>query len=142
MARLEGIAPRRYWPWNWGEGLDTPSKARSTAWLKQQFRPVNEKTLVWAMHVAIHPPLGTITCLARSSKGKMSGPTTTSGLARKIPGGVGDSPIIGAGLCVDPDVGAAGSTGRGEENIRIAGGHTIVKNMRHGMMPSRRASMR
>jgi N4-(beta-N-acetylglucosaminyl)-L-asparaginase len=54
-------------------------------------------------------------------------------LAWKIPGRVGDSPIIGAGLYVDQDVGAGGSTGLGEENIRIAGGHTIVENMRHGM---------
>jgi len=65
----------------------------------------------------------------------MSGVTTTSGLAWKIPGRVGDSPIIGAGLYVDQDVGAAGSTGRGEENIRVAGAHTIVENMRHGMEP-------
>jgi N4-(beta-N-acetylglucosaminyl)-L-asparaginase len=48
---------------------------------------------------------------------------------------VGDSPIIGAGVYVDQQVGAAGSTGRGEENIRIAGAHTIVENMRHGMSP-------
>jgi hypothetical protein len=53
----------------------------------------------------------------------------------KIPGRVGDSPIIGAGLYVDQEVGGAGSTGRGEENIRIAGAHTIVENMRHGMPP-------
>src|SRR6185295_8870962 len=50
-------------------------------------------------------------------------------------GRVGDSPIIGAELYVDQDVGGAGSTGRGEENIRIAGAHTIVENMRHGMSP-------
>jgi N4-(beta-N-acetylglucosaminyl)-L-asparaginase len=56
-------------------------------------------------------------------------------LPGKIPGRVGDSPLIGAGCYVDQDVGAAGSTGRGEENIRIAGGHTIVENMRHGMSP-------
>ncbi len=65
----------------------------------------------------------------------MSGVTTTSGLSWKIPGRVGDSPIIGAGLYVDQDIGAAGSTGRGEENIRVAGAHTIVENMRHGMPP-------
>jgi N4-(beta-N-acetylglucosaminyl)-L-asparaginase len=65
----------------------------------------------------------------------MSGVTTTSGLAWKIPGRVGDSPIIGAGLYLDQDVGAAGSTGRGEENIRVAGAHTIVEDMRHGMSP-------
>ena len=65
----------------------------------------------------------------------MSGVTTTSGLSWKIPGRVGDSPIIGAGLYVDQEVGGAGSTGRGEENIRVAGAHTIVENMRHGMSP-------
>ena len=48
---------------------------------------------------------------------------------------MGDSPILGAGLWVDQDVGAAGSTGRGEENIRVVGAHTIVENMRHGMSP-------
>jgi N4-(beta-N-acetylglucosaminyl)-L-asparaginase len=85
--------------------------------------------------MAIHPPTGTINCLALNTRGEMSGVTTTSGLAWKIPGRVGDSPIIGAGLFLDQDVGGAGSTGRGEENIRVAGGHTIVENMRHGMAP-------
>ena len=106
-----------------------------TAELKQQFPNVDEKTLAWAIDVAIHPPTGTINCLALNSKGEMSGVTTTSGLAWKIAGRVGDSPIIGAGLYVDQDVGGAGSTGRGEENIRVAGAHTIVENMRHGMTP-------
>jgi N4-(beta-N-acetylglucosaminyl)-L-asparaginase len=85
--------------------------------------------------VAANPPAGTINCLALNTKGEMSGVTTTSGLAWKIAGRVGDSPIIGAGLYVDQDVGAAGSTGRGEENIRIAGAHTVVENMRRGMGP-------
>jgi N4-(beta-N-acetylglucosaminyl)-L-asparaginase len=56
-------------------------------------------------------------------------------LAFKIPGRVGDSPIVGAGLYVDNDIGAAGSTGRGEEVIKICGAHTIVENMRHGLSP-------
>jgi N4-(beta-N-acetylglucosaminyl)-L-asparaginase len=85
--------------------------------------------------MATHPPTGTINCLALNARGEMSGVTTTSGLAWKIPGRVGDSPIIGAGLYVDQDVGSAGSTGRGEENIRVAGAHTIVENMRHGLSP-------
>ena len=85
--------------------------------------------------MAVHPTTGTINCLSLNTKGEMSGVTTTSGLAWKIAGRVGDSPIIGAGLYVDQDVGAAGSTGRGEENIRVAGGHTVVENMRHGMSP-------
>jgi N4-(beta-N-acetylglucosaminyl)-L-asparaginase len=56
-------------------------------------------------------------------------------MAWKIPGRVGDSPIIGGGLWLDQDVGGAGSTGRGEENIRACGAHTVVENMRHGMSP-------
>jgi len=120
---------------NWGPGLDAPPKAKSTAWLKERFPHVDDETLAWAREVAIHPPQGTINCLALNRKGEMSGVTTTSGTGWKIAGRVGDSPIIGAGLYVDQDVGAAGSTGRGEENIRIAGGHTIVENMRHGMTP-------
>lgn len=103
--------------------------------LKETFPGVDEDTLAWAWDKAIHPTYGTINCLSLNEKGEMSGVTTTSGLAWKIPGRVGDSPIIGAGLFLDQDVGGAGSTGVGEENIRIAGGHTVVENMRHGMHP-------
>jgi len=85
-------------------------------------------------HVVL-PPTGTIHCSVLNEKGEMSGCTTTSGLAWKIPGRVGDSPIIGAGCYTDRDVGSAGATGSGEENIRVAGAHTIVENMRHGMSP-------
>jgi N4-(beta-N-acetylglucosaminyl)-L-asparaginase len=70
-----------------------------------------------------------------NEKGEMSGATTTSGLARKIAGRAGDSPIIGAGSYTDQDVGSAGATGNGEENIKVCGAHTIVENMRHGMSP-------
>jgi N4-(beta-N-acetylglucosaminyl)-L-asparaginase len=62
--------------------------------------------------------------------------TTTSGLAWKIPGRVGDSPIIGAGQYCDNDVGAAGSTGRGESNIKVCGGFLTVEHMRRGMKPT------
>jgi len=119
---------------NWGPGLDAPPPQK-TGELKRMFPGVEERTLAWAWDVALHPPLGTINCLTLNSKGEMSGVTTTSGLAWKIPGRVGDSPIIGAGLYVDQDVGAAGWTGRGEENIRVAGAHTVVENMRRGMDP-------
>jgi N4-(beta-N-acetylglucosaminyl)-L-asparaginase len=78
---------------------------------------------------------GTINCLALDEAGDLSGITTTSGLAFKIPGRVGDSPIIGAGLFVDNAVGAAGSTGVGEECIKIVGAHTVVEYMRQGMHP-------
>ncbi|MGH9802666.1 MAG: N(4)-(beta-N-acetylglucosaminyl)-L-asparaginase [Blastocatellia bacterium] len=93
----------------------------------------------WAADVIRRRPTGTINCLAVDASGDISGVTTTSGLAWKIPGRVGDSPIIGAGLYVDNEVGAAGSTGRGEENIYICGGHTIVENMRRGMSPTEAA---
>jgi len=83
----------------------------------------------------LFPPTGTIHCSVLNQKGEMSGITTTSGLAFKIPGRVGDSPIIGAGCYTDQDVGSAGATGSGEENIKVAGAHTIVENMRHGMSP-------
>lgn len=119
---------------NWGPGLDAP-RAKTMSRLKSMFPQADEKTLAWAWEMAVHPATGTINCLALNAKREMSGVTTTSGLAWKIAGRVGDSPIIGAGLYVDQDVGAAGSTGRGEENIRVAGGHTIVENMRHGMSP-------
>ena len=80
-------------------------------------------------------PTGTITCCALNGKGEISGVTTTSGLAFKIPGRVGDSPIIGAGLYVDNEVGACGSTGRGEAVILASGSRIVVENMRHGMKP-------
>jgi N4-(beta-N-acetylglucosaminyl)-L-asparaginase len=81
------------------------------------------------------PATGTIHCSVLNAKGEISGCTTTSGLAWKIPGRVGDSPIIGAGCYTDQDVGSAGATGSGEENIKIAGAHTILENLRHGMSP-------
>jgi N4-(beta-N-acetylglucosaminyl)-L-asparaginase len=121
---------------NWTDGLDAPAgKKPSTADLRRHFPGADDETLAWALHMAEHPMTGTINCIALNAKGEISGVTTTSGLAWKIPGRVGDSPIIGAGLYVDQDVGAAGSTGRGEENIRVAGAHSIIENMRHGMSP-------
>ncbi len=92
----------------------------------------------WRAHCidrVLWPSYGTIHCSAVTPKGEMSGMTTTSGLAWKIPGRCGDSPVIGAGSYTDQDVGSAGATGSGEENIRVAGAHTIVENMRHGMSP-------
>lgn len=104
--------------------------------LRSRFPNVDDATLAWAWEMAIHPTYGTINCMALNEKGEISGVTTTSGLAWKIPGRVGDSPIIGAGLFVDQEVGGGGSTGVGELNIRVSGGHTIVESMRHGMSPS------
>ena len=88
-----------------------------------------------AIRKVMFPPTGTIHCSALNEKGEISGVTTTSGLAFKLPGRCGDSPIIGAGCYTDQDIGSAGATGSGEENIKVAGAHTIVENMRHGMSP-------
>jgi N4-(beta-N-acetylglucosaminyl)-L-asparaginase len=88
-----------------------------------------------AVRKVLFPSTGTIHCSALNEKGEISGCTTTSGLAFKLPGRLGDSPIIGAGCYTDQDVGSAGATGSGEENIKVAGAHTIVENMRHGMSP-------
>ena len=89
----------------------------------------------YAIERVIHREHGTIHCSAVNERGEMSGMTSTSGLEWKIAGRVGDSPIIGAGCYTDQDVGSAGATGNGEENIRVAGAHSIVEKMRHGMSP-------
>lgn len=78
---------------------------------------------------------GTINCNGINAKGDICGVVTTSGLAFKIPGRVGDSPILGAGLWLDNDVGAAGSTGRGEANLYNLCSFFIVESMRRGMAP-------
>jgi N4-(beta-N-acetylglucosaminyl)-L-asparaginase len=116
---------------NWRPGVDSPE------W-KEHVRAIfdeDEAKIAYAERVIAHPPTGTIPCMAVNEKGDISATTTTSGLAWKIPGRVGDSPIIGAGCCVDNEVGAAGSTGKGEENIKISGGHTIIEMMRRGKSP-------
>ena len=78
---------------------------------------------------------GTINCDGVNAKGDVCGVTTTSGLAWKIPGRLGDSPILGAGLYVDNEVGAAGSTGRGEANLYNLTSYLIVEEMRRGAHP-------
>jgi N4-(beta-N-acetylglucosaminyl)-L-asparaginase len=81
-------------------------------------------------------PTGTINLDVVNARGDISSVTTTSGLAWKIPGRVGDSPLIGAGQYTDNDVGAAGSTGRGESNIMVCGGFLTVEGMRRGQKPT------
>ena len=128
---------------NWRPGIDSPEwkdpqlKAQLKEKLSSIFSdtPEDQALLAYAQRVIADPPTGTIPCMAVNEKGDISATTTTSGLAWKIPGRVGDSPIIGAGCYVDNEVGAAGSTGKGEENIKICGGHTIVEMMRKGMSP-------
>ncbi len=116
---------------NWRPGIDSPEWKEHMSALFDG----NEKEIAYAEYVIAHPRTGTIPCMAVDAKGDISATTTTSGLSWKIPGRVGDSPIIGAGCCVDNEVGAAGSTGKGEEDIKICGGHTIIEMMRKGMSP-------
>jgi N4-(beta-N-acetylglucosaminyl)-L-asparaginase len=94
-------------------------------WLKKsEYKPV--------INAENHDTIGII---ALDANGNLSGACTTSGLAYKMRGRVGDSPIIGAGLYVDNDIGAATATGVGEEVIRIVGCHLVVELMRQGNTP-------
>jgi isoaspartyl peptidase/L-asparaginase-like protein (Ntn-hydrolase superfamily) len=94
-------------------------------WLKEaKYQPV--------ANIENHDTIGMI---GMDADGKLAGSCTTSGMAYKIHGRVGDSPIIGAGLFVDGEVGAACATGVGELVIRTAGSHTVVELMRHGWTP-------
>ncbi|HEY7354247.1 MAG TPA: N(4)-(beta-N-acetylglucosaminyl)-L-asparaginase [Terriglobales bacterium] len=134
----------------WGPGIDNPDWRKrfsgSTHADEWQFRlqrmnhvaadiGIPPELREEAIRYVVFPPTGTIHCSALNEKNEISGCTTTSGLAWKIPGRVGDSPIIGAGCYTDQDVGSAGATGNGEENIKVVGAHTIVENMRRGMSP-------
>ncbi len=78
---------------------------------------------------------GTINCIAIDTSGRLAGVTTTSGLSWKLSGRVGDSPIIGAGLYVDNDIGAAGSTGLGEANLQTCASYRVVEAMGRGASP-------
>jgi len=104
-------------------------KKRAQAWYEAGLQMVREG-LIDAEHF-----WGTINCDGINPKGEICGVTTTSGLAWKIPGRVGDSPILGAGLYVDNEVGAAGSTGRGEANLYNLSSFLIVEEMRRGAHP-------
>jgi N4-(beta-N-acetylglucosaminyl)-L-asparaginase len=133
-SRLAWLAWKASSSFNWRPGIDSPEwKEHMVALLDT---PEKQALQPWIESVIAHPPTGTIPCMALNEKGEISATTTTSGLAWKIPGRVGDSPIIGAGCCVDNEVGAAGSTGKGEENIKVSGGHTIIEMMRKGMSPT------
>ena len=105
-----------------------PAK-RAEVWRREGLKMVREG-LIRDEHL-----YGTINCDGVNSKGEICGVTTTSGLAWKIPGRVGDSPILGAGLYVDGAVGAAGSTGRGEANLYNLCSFLIVEEMRRGAHP-------
>jgi len=107
--------------------LDPQKRAEAS---RKATREMVAEGLIDARHI-----YGTINCDGINAKGEICGVTTTSGLAWKIPGRVGDSPILGAGLYVDGEVGAAGSTGRGEANLYNLCSYMIVENMRRGMHP-------
>ncbi len=104
-------------------------KERAQVWFREGLKMVDEG-LIDREHF-----YGTINCDGVNSKGEICGVTTTSGLAWKIPGRLGDSPILGAGLYVDGNVGAAGSTGRGEANLFNLCSFLIVEEMRRGAHP-------
>ena len=117
----------------WKSRIDTehyldPKKREEVA--ENARRSMVADGLISAEHI-----YGTINCEGINANGDVCGVTTTAGRAFKIPGRVGDSPILGAGLYVDNDVGAAGSTGRGEANLYNLASFWIVDCMRRGMHP-------
>ena len=119
-----------------GFPLDTLNTAQSVAeWLKT--KPKRKGASRDAAPKGTFPGEShdTVTVLALDKKGSLGGVCTTSGLAHKLPGRVGDSPLIGAGLYVDDAAGAAGGTGVGEEIIRISGSFFIAEQMRSGKTP-------
>ncbi|HSR69965.1 MAG TPA: N(4)-(beta-N-acetylglucosaminyl)-L-asparaginase [Acidobacteriota bacterium] len=121
---------RRIW-WEWKRSLsDRDDWIDPEERIPASMRPDRQAAL--RQYMRHH---GTINCNAVNAKGEISGVTTTSGLAFKIPGRVGDSPIIGAGLYVDNEVGACGSTGRGEANLKTCASFLAVEFMRNGDSP-------
>jgi isoaspartyl peptidase/L-asparaginase-like protein (Ntn-hydrolase superfamily) len=112
------------------ENLSTPESLKE--WEKNKPREkVKGQAEPWEQ-TATPDNHDTVTVLALDQKGSLAGACSTSGLAHKLPGRVGDSPLIGAGLYVDNSAGAAGGTGVGEEIIRICGSHLIVEALRAG----------
>jgi len=127
--------------------LSDDAKKAYEQWLKKsEYKPVIniENTKSGSGHPTAFAPArfdngewnhDTIGMVAMDASGNLSGSCTTSGMGFKMRGRLGDSPIIGAGLFVDNEVGAVTATGQGEDVIRIAGSHTVVELMRHGMSP-------
>ncbi|MCC7029975.1 MAG: N(4)-(beta-N-acetylglucosaminyl)-L-asparaginase [Chitinophagaceae bacterium] len=113
--------------------LTEKSVAAWKEWLKTSL--YNPMTTVEEIQKSIENNHDTIGMLALDHQGNLSGACSTSGMAYKLHGRVGDSPIIGAGLYVDNEIGAATATGVGEEVVRICGSHTIVEAMRYGKSP-------
>ena len=126
-----------------GEGAHQYAVEHDFAKIKTPLPEVKKDWKAWKKEQAAlakkpeinHENHDTIGILAMDKDGKISGACTTSGWAYKLPGRLGDSPIIGAGLFIDQEVGGAVATGLGEAIIRIAGSHTVVELMRQGMHP-------
>ncbi len=135
-------------------GLSEDAKKSYEQWLKKsEYKPVINIENSKGDHSAVQGPNGdlasaaphrlpngewnhdTIGMVAMDAAGNLSGSCTTSGMGFKMRGRLGDSPIIGAGLFVDNEVGAVTSTGQGEDVIRICGSHTVVELMRQGLSP-------
>ena len=131
-ADLNTEKSRRIW-------LEWKRRADPAHYLDPKTRSDAGREATWKMAeeglIDVHHVNGTINCNGINAKGEICGVTTTSGLAWKIPGRVGDSPILGAGLYVDGSVGAAGSTGRGEANLFNLSSFLIVESLRRGMHP-------
>jgi N4-(beta-N-acetylglucosaminyl)-L-asparaginase len=113
---------------------DTETKHSSLGRVEESSRFAGREKLYVDEH-GVPYTYGTINMNAVTAGGDIASVTTTSGLSWKIPGRVGDSPIVGAGQYCDNTVGAAGSTGRGEANIKVCGGFLAVEFMRQGMSP-------
>jgi N4-(beta-N-acetylglucosaminyl)-L-asparaginase len=128
---MPGIVPRHPTP-EWAETLRERAQKLAQMAADLGIAPADR---AYAVEQVLWPTTGTIHVSVVNTKGEISGATTTSGLAWKLPGRLGDSPILGAGCYTDQDVGSAGATGSGEENIKVAGAHTIVELMRQGLSP-------
>lgn len=122
---------------NWLDPVDEPPASRPTPSGSKRPAPEFDTTGIHVYYDAKGVPYtyGTINMNAVTASGDIASVTTTSGLSWKIPGRVGDSPIIGAGQYCDNEVGAAGSTGRGEANMKVCGAFLAVEFMRQGMTP-------
>lgn len=118
----------------WKEWLKTSKydPNRSVKELEEKIKREKNSNEPWPVALLNHDTIGMV---ALDAQGNLSGACTTSGMAFKMRGRVGDSPIIGAGLFVDNEVGAATATGVGEEVVKICGAHTVVEMMRQGASP-------
>lgn len=126
---------RRIDPEHW---LDPEERGSAGPRALRRFREAGERAGLSLVREGVIPESaywGTVSCEGIDPAGRIAGVTTTSGLSFKIPGRVGDSPILGAGQYVDGAVGAAGSTGRGEANLSNLSTHLIVEEMRRGAHP-------